>query len=243
VKSKIYHGRVWHMRSRPRYFFSYGAFYLDLALEELDEVARRIRVFSHNGLNLLSLHDGDYDALSGHDAAACEPGGLSLLTQPRVLNYAFNPVSFLIYRAASRRVSHVRAEVHNTWGERHVYELAPRGDDNNYRSGTDKAFYVSPFMDLEGRYEFLLSESADRLRLRIDEYRDGGPEALFRAGMDLAPLPLTNANVVRMLVRYPGVTFQTIAAIHWQGLKLWLRREPFRPNPSRRRGHRPEVLP
>jgi DUF1365 family protein len=220
------------MRTEPRYFFSYGAFYLDLALDELDEVARRTWSFSHNRVNLLSLYDRDYDELSA-PGAAVERHGVSLLTQPRVLNYAFNPVSFLLSRDAGGGVSGVRAEVHNTWGERHVYDLAARGNGDAYRSGADKAFHVSPFMDLEGRYEFRMSESAGRLRLRIDEYRDGEAEAFFRAGMDLAPLPLTNANALRMLAQYPGVTFKTIAAIHWEGLKLWLRREPFRPNPSR----------
>jgi DUF1365 family protein len=230
------------MRTEPRYYFSYGAFYLDLNLAELADIDECLWLFSHNGLNLLSLRDNDYLGLDAEQAAGQDRSSTSLVTQPRVLNYAFNPVSFFLSRDATDIVSGVVAEVHNTWDERHLYRLDRNADTRAYRSGASKSFYVSPFMDMDGRYEFRLKEEPNRLRLRIDEYRDSD-RPFFRAGMDLAPLPLTSSNLMRMLARYPLVTLKTIGAIHWHGLKLWLRHESFRPNPGRARPHGTRATP
>ena len=122
--------------------------------------------------------------------------------------------------------------MHNTWSERHVYSLDKRGEGEEYVSETGKRFYVSPFINPEADYKFNLRETPDRrLRIAIDESDDGG--RFFQAGIDVRPLPLTDANLVRLLLRYPFVNLKTVAAIHWQGLKLWLRGESFRRNPSR----------
>jgi uncharacterized protein len=253
MRSRIYHGSVWHMRTQPRYFFRYGAFYFDLALDEIDDVARRIALFSHTRFNVLSFRDSDYLGLTAHAPACVRAPGcqswrdsefkqVSLLTQPRVLGYAFNPASFFLRRTEDGDVGRVLAEVHNTWGERHLYDLAPDNSGGTYASAAEKDFYVSPFIDMEGRYAFRVAERDGRLRIRIDEWRPGQNDPFFRAGMDLRALPMTNANVARMLLRYPLVTFKTIAAIHWQGLKLWLRGERFRPNPSQTRAE-VEVVP
>jgi DUF1365 family protein len=290
MKSRILHGTVWHMRAQPRYFFRYGAFYFDVALDELDEVARRIVPFSRNRLNVLSLRDADYLALdqeskSGTQAPAPRTGGAegrtdaaalrettSLITTPKVFGYQFNPVSFLVTRDAAGAPEAVTAEVHNTWGERHLYALERRAaarppqsmpaglaptsgcpepvaacpelvegraeDAGVYRSDTEKAFYVSPFIDAEGHYAFRMREAPGRLQIRIDETLPGENEPFFRAGMDLRPLAMTNANALRMLARYPFTTMKTTAAIHWQGLKLWLRGEPFRRHPRREEAER-----
>ena len=40
--------------------------------------------------------------------------------------------------------------MHNTYGERHCYLLRPDADGH---AGADKAFYVSPFFAVDGRYE------------------------------------------------------------------------------------------
>ena len=95
---------------------------------------------------------------------------------------------------------------------------------------------MSPFIEMEARYAFACREDEDgALELRIDEYK--GEELFFQARLRLAPRPLTNANVARMLARYPLVTLKTIALIHWHGLKLWLRGVKFHPSSRRRHDH------
>ena len=53
------------------------------------------------------------------------------------------------------------AEVHNTHGQRHCYLLEPgeRG-----RAEADKAFYVSPFLTVDGRYRMSFSDAGRAAR-------------------------------------------------------------------------------
>lgn len=257
MRSTLARGVVRHRRTTPRaYRFQYGVYYLHLDLDEIEKVDDRIALLSYNGRNVLSLRDSDHMA-----AADCslretlrnylrergiEPDAahVSLLTNARVFGYVFNPVSFYFVRSReTEELQLVIAEVHNTHGERHMYDLVREGDGEVYRSRAEKQFYVSPFIDMSGRYEFACRELAGgAYDLRIDEYRpssDGVPNErpFFQAQLVVKPLPLTNANVVKMLVRYPFMTLRTIYLIHWQGLKLWLRGVKYLPHrPKERAG-------
>ena len=274
MRSCLYRGTVWHTRSRltdaseSGYRFAYSVWYLGLDLAERDEVAAKLRLFSRNAFNITSFWDQDYICLGpqfspcrkpllpGEEGLVASGKRTQLVTMPRFLNFVFNPFSMLITRDASGAINAATAEVHNTWGERHLYRLdrqephmpspspGRRLGDGRYAASIDKAFYVSPFISAEGRYQVELQEDAEtgRLRIRIDEADEDG--TFFQAGIEMTPLLLTDANLLRLLVRLPFVNLKTVAMIHWQGLKLWLRGEPFRRNPSRARrdGRTREVL-
>ena len=154
---------------------------------------------------------------------------ITLLTNPRVLGYVFNPVSFYFVRErADGSLRTVIAEVHNTHGECHVYDLDRLPGIDPYTARAEKAFYVSPFIGMKARYKFEFSEGIDgAYEIRLDEY--DGDELFFQSRLRLSRAALTNANVARMLMRYPLVTLKTIALIHWQGLKLWLRGVSYQP--------------
>ena len=86
---------------------------------------------------------------------AMDPEGwqVTLVTNLRVLGYVFNPASFYLCRDADGALRVVVVEVHNTHGERHLYTL--RGRRRGVRrllASMDKDFYVSPFIDMDGRY-------------------------------------------------------------------------------------------
>ena len=237
MKSRLYEGRVWHTRREPAYTFEYRVWYLALDLAEIDLVDQRLRLFSRNRFNVAAIRDGDYRALEEGALTPPSEGSIELITMPRFLGHAFNPVSFFLQRDERGTVADVTAEVHNTWGERHLYHLAREGDDETYRSSASKAFYVSPFIDMEGNYRFELVEDDDgRLRVRIDEY-DGG-SWFFGAGIDVRPKEMSDGNLLQMLFKYPFVNLKTVAMIHWQGMRIWRRGERFRPNPSRRKQQR-----
>jgi DUF1365 family protein len=248
VRSGLFHGSVWHSRTTPGYRFHYGVFYLCLDLDEIPDVTRRSRLLSHNRPGVLSFYDRDH--MAGENRSLrdsvysylesrgfdVKSGSVQLLTTARVLHYVFNPVSFYLCRDARGKLVRVLAEVHNTWGEHHVYDLVSpetggdAGADGVYSAECDKSFYVSPFMDMTGHYQFRFQESQDgRMAVLIDESRDDGN--FFQAGLDLQPLALTDGNLARMLLRYPLNTIKTIAAIHWQGLRIWRAGERFRPRP------------
>ncbi len=44
--------------------------------------------------------------------------------------------------------------------------------------------------------------------------------------------PLTGASLARVLWRYPLMTAQVVGAIHWQALRLWLKRNPVHDHPQ-----------
>lgn len=241
MRSRLYSGHLRHRRMSPRsYRFSYGVYYCEFDLSEIREAAGRIWFLSYNRFNVMSFFDRDHvrepgvtvsDALRAHLAdRGIEMSNVrvSLLTNTRILGYVFNPVSFYFVRSPAGELRHVMAEVHNTHGAQHTYDLTRvPGEEGVYRSRVEKGFYVSPFIDMDVRYEFWLREDSRGLHVRIDEFQ--GTEMFFQAQLDLEPLPLTNANVARMLTRYPFITLKTIGLIHWQGLKLWLRGVRYRP--------------
>jgi len=248
VKSRLYTGTLRHRRTSPKaYQFTYGVFYCGLDLDEIDEVNRKVRFFSHNGRNALSFRDSDHMAAPGRSLRESvhahlaqrgidlerDGGSASLLTNTRIFGYVFNPVSFYFVRDAGGALRSILAEVHNTSGEMHVYDLErlPNEDADTYVARVDKRFYVSPFIDMDAWYEFRCKQdSRGRWDIRIDEYQ--GDELFFQAQLRVAPRPLTNANVLKMLARYPLMTLRTIVLIHWHGLKLWLRGVRYQPNPK-----------
>ena len=250
MRSTLARGVVRHRRTRPRaYEFKYGVYYVHLDLDEIAVVDRKIKLLSHNKANVLSFRDSDHMARDGQPlrdtmharlrARGIDPDAMhvSLLTNARVFGYVFNPVSFYFVRGREEdALQLVVAEVHNTHGEEHVYDLTRAEDGEVYRSSADKSMYVSPFIDMAGHYRFECRELATGgYDLRIDEFRAderacASAKPFFQAQLVVEPLPLTNANVAKMLVRYPLITLRTIYLIHWQGLKLWLRGLKYLPH-------------
>ncbi len=165
MRSHLLEGTVAHRRSRPvEYALQHDVYYLALDLDELDEVDRRLRSFSRNRRNLLAFRDADHWPVPATDLRATvlqhlrsdgeDPTGwrITLVTNPRVFGYVFNPASFYLCRDASGALRVVVVEVHNTHLERHLYTLRPATADGPFRSSMAKAFYVSPFIDMDGGY-------------------------------------------------------------------------------------------
>jgi DUF1365 family protein len=121
-------------------------------------------------------------------------------------------------------------EVNNTFGERHCYLL----DRPVYGAELQatKAFHVSPFCRVDGSYRFRFFIDADRAHtvVRIDHDDADGPLLQTSVSGNLGPM--TAASVRRALWRYPAMTFGLIAHIHWQAVKLWLKRVPLVAKPA-----------
>lgn len=160
---------------------------------------------------------------------------LQLQTFPRVLGYAFNPVSFWFCLDAEGRLRAVLAEVNNTFGEHHSYLLAhPDGRPISHRDrlNTRKVFHVSPFCQVEGQYEFQFRLLADGRRSVRIRYSDG-EGLLLDTLITTRPQPYSARSLLGTLLRQPLQAQGIWLRIHWQALRLWLKSTPIfhKPNP------------
>ena len=61
ANSALYVGHVTHRRMTPKqHFLRHRVYWLLLDLDEVDDLDQRLRLFSHNKLNLMSLYDRDH---------------------------------------------------------------------------------------------------------------------------------------------------------------------------------------
>ncbi len=231
-------GEVRHTRLRPvRHAFRYRAFFVRAPLDELEARAGSW-LFGVNRAALVGFRREDHGdgrplrvwiGAMLRKAGIVADGEVWLHALPRVLGYAFKPVSFWFCHRRDGALVAVIAEVNNTFGQRHCYVLgdAPgRPIGAGVELEADKVFHVSPFCDVEGRYRFRFVTTPERAIARIDyDDRDGPLLTTSQSGRFAA---LDVAAVARALLGYPLFTFGVIARIHWQALKLWGRRVPFR---------------
>ncbi len=233
MKSALYVGTVMHARRSPHdHVFRYPVYMAFLDLDELPLLDRRLRLFGWNRRALTSFHDGDHidvrDVLAARGIELGDGGSIQVLTNLRVLGYVFNPVSFWWCRRGDGSLACIVAEVNNTFGERHSYVLLPAaGTEAGGRVvfETDKRLHVSPFMPMDQSYTWWFSEPGDRLSVRMDVHEAGSRD--FHATLTARRLPLTAASLRSVLVRYPLMPARVLGRIHWQALRLWLKRTRF----------------
>ena len=232
-------GVVRHRRLRPvTHAFAYPACFLLLPLRTLRNTPSP--ALARNRFGALAFHDRDHgdgrdDCLAWLDELLATegvdaPGEVWLHCYPRVLGYAFKPVSFWYCERNDGSLAAIVVEVNNTFGERHCYLLD--GPDLGYGRElvARKVFHVSPFCALEGRYRFRFLRSAQRrIVVRIAHDDDAGPLLVTSVSGELTPLTTqrTRAAVAKM----PWMSLAVIARIHWQALRLWLKRVPLAPKP------------
>jgi DUF1365 family protein len=240
-------GNVHHSRLRPApNTFNYGVYFLRLPMRSLEDRPVTSALFSRNRFNLLSFHDSDHgdgrrpllewiaDILEKEGIADAD-GEIWLQTFPRVLGYVFNPVSFWFCHRRDGALRAVLCEVSNTFGERHCYLLDQhRAIDNGEMLGARKVFHVSPFCRVEGGYRFQFirtpRQNGEDTLARIDYHDDDGP--LLLTNITGTSRELNDRGIALALLRFPMMTFMVIARIHWQALKLWLKRVPFHHKPT-----------
>jgi DUF1365 family protein len=241
MRSSLLEGKVRHRRARPfTYALEHDVWYAALDLAELDNLDQRLWLFGHNRRAVAAFRDRDHlpepssdidaDVRARLRAEGEDPAGwrVTLVTNLRSLGYVFNPASFYLCRDGAGELRVVIVEVHNTFGERHLYTLrrrGPRESGTAFASDMAKAFFVSPFIDVDGRYSVVVRDEPDQLRLSIALRQAGAP--LLSTSLVLRRLPITDRSLLRVLLRHPLLTHRTIALIHWHAIRLWLRGAPF----------------
>jgi len=233
-QSALYTGRVMHQRLKPRrHRLSYRMFFLLLDLDEIDSLAARLWLFSRNRFNFFGFVDRDHGDGSGGslkayverqlDLAGIETNGgpVRLLAVPRMLGYAFNPLSIYFCYRQQGGLAAILYEVNNTFGERHTY-LIPVEDCEGkgpVEQHCAKRLYVSPFNGMSMQYRFRIGPPEESVSLHITGSDGQGP--LIVASFSGRRRALTDATLAGAFLAYPLLTVKVIAGIHWEALRLW----------------------
>lgn len=250
MHSRLYHGHIHHSRHTPKqHRFTYPLFMLYLDLDELDQVFTGARFWSVDKKNLAAFFRTDHmggknqnlkeaviEKVFDKTGLRCD-GPVRLLTHARYWGYVFNPVSFFYcFDKNDEHVIAVLAEVNNTpWGEQHCYVLPVSADARNKKvwlHHEEKTFHVSPFMDEDMTYEWRFVAPGEHINIAIKNHQKD--KVMFEAHLALEEKPITPANLNRILIRFPFMSFSIILRIYWQALKLWLKGIPYVPYPDKK---------
>ncbi|SEL17871.1 hypothetical protein SAMN05414137_106188 [Streptacidiphilus jiangxiensis] len=233
----LYESRIRHVRTaRQRYALDHRTFHWLVDLDRLPRLPRALRPLA--GFDVRDHFDGrgptvraGLDRFLAGEGAPPADGRVLMLTQARVLGHVFNPLTVYWCHDADGALRQVVAEVHNTYGERHAYLLGPEAARH---ADAEKAFYVSPFLPVAGRYRMRLPVPDGRLDLTVQLEVDGS--RALTATVRGTGRPYTPRRLVRATLRHPLAPLVASLAIRFHGVRLYLRGLPVVPRPD----HRPQ---
>jgi DUF1365 family protein len=250
----LYEGTIRHRRFHPvPNEFQYRVFFMYLDLDHMAALNGVHPLWSGVGVNLAYFRRQDHmgdprtplaEAVRNHVARQTgrRPAGpVRMLAHLRYFGHCFNPVSFYYCHddAADAKVEAVVAEIHNTpWGEEHLYVL-PAGQSEPVSRGWrrhifQKAFHISPFMEMDIAYDWRFRLPGERLNVHMMNTRNG--RRLFDASLSLVRKPVTRKNLTRVMIGYPAMTMKVIFFIYWQALRLIVKGAPVFTHPAKRIG-------
>lgn len=238
---RLYVGDVMHMRLRPfGHKFRYRVFTSLLDIDRLNQAAQTL--FRINRFGLFSFSEKDHGPRNGsplrpwvEGLLAAEglprPERIMLLSMPRFLGFAFNPLSVYYCYDVDGILESVVYEVKNTFGDQIPYVIDIRTDaDGAARHSQEKGMFVSPFIEMDQTYRFTIRPPDEKLAVRIKQ-SDGGGDTLI-AAQNGTIRPLTTSSLLKLAATHPLATVKVVAAIHWQALKLAIKGAKFHRYPG-----------
>jgi DUF1365 family protein len=231
----LYTAYIFHKRHHPKtHCFEHRGFYILVDIDDLENLESLL--FSYNRFNLFSFFDKDHgDRLGGNLRAwaldKLERSGVNdfngeilLQTFPRVLGHVFNPVSFWFCKSSDKIIA-IICEVNNTFGESHCYVLTDRPDENIHQ--IHKEFHVSPFYDVQGYYQFdFTMNNLARINFFIEN------ELQLNTFIKGEEICWNSFNFLKLFIKFPIYSFTILFNIHFQALKLFLKRIKFHSKPE-----------
>jgi len=250
LKSGIYKGWVSHRRFSPKkHSFKYAMFLLAIDLDELPALTKIGPWFKSNQFAPLNLQCSDYlehkSQLSKQDiwlkiqslGAKVAPTRVIFIGQLRCFGLYFSPINTYYCFDHNDQLIYLLAEVSNTpWNERHYY-LIPVNEQDNKNIGnkliSKKVFHVSPFMDLNMQYQWVIKKPTEQLKLHIQNVQSTTGERVFDASLMMERMDFTNKNLRGCLASIPIMTLKTLWGIYWQALKLFIKGVPYVAHPKK----------
>lgn len=239
----LYTGTVYHQRlGHAAHEFRYPALFICFPLAQRAQLKRAL--FGYNRWNLYGFYDQDHG--DGHNleqwlqrvlhsqglSEICD-GEVWLQTQPRVLGFVFNPVSFWYCHDRQQQLRAIICEVNNTFGERHCYVLT--ADQHHVINASTelhchKVFHVSPFFPTHGEYQFRFWQDQTRRSVAINYCCE--QQLVLKTVITGTAQPLTNRHLLMALAQLGWTTLLVVLRIHWQALKLWRKGAIFHRKPA-----------
>jgi uncharacterized protein len=238
LASGLYTGLVSHTRVKPRkHKLAYRIFMLLIDLDELPDL--KLKTLGIGRFNLFGFDPKKFGDNSGQplktqieatlaEAGIPTGGPIRMLAMPQILGQSFNPLTVYFCHAPNRTLSAILYEVNNTFGERHSY-LIPAPNAALIKQGCAKQFYVSPFMDMDLTYAFRILRPEERVLVAVDTSDAEG--LVLAASFCGERQPLTDEALIKAWLTHPWMTLGTVAAIHFEAAKIWLKGEKVRVRP------------
>jgi DUF1365 family protein len=244
--SCLYKARVMHNRLAPKvHSFHYDVFMFYLDLDEIDLLHKKLKFMSRNRFNLFNFRDKDHLQLPRekpdtsknirrHITDYLQTNGVNIgngrimvLTNLCTFGYQFNPVSFYFCYDEQNQALCSVVEVCNTFLEMKPYFLGlDTKQDDGFKLNTEKYFYVSPFIEMDTNFDFDLQIPNEKLQVKIDDYDKEG-KRFFISTLSGTRKPLKDSTLLLYFFSFPLITLKIIALIHWQALKLFIKKIPY----------------
>lgn len=234
LKANVGHARLWPKSNS----FLYKVFYLILPVNK--DYKNRTGLFSLNKINVFSVYNQDHGAkdkniswekyineeLDKINMPTELRANILLICHPRIFGYAFNPISYWLVLDDKDNLRAVLCEVRNTFKQNHNYLLYKKNflviKDNDTLKA-DKKLYVSPYTKIEGHYEFNFGLSDQKFKSVIN-YFDSTGKQILNTYMGGNIESIDSKKIIKTIFSYPFMTLMVVFRIHWQALKLLIKR-------------------
>jgi len=257
MNSSVYTCKIGHSRFKPKKnTFRYGMFMWYIDLDELAKLSE-LKLFSYNRSNIYSLFDSDHfkfidqknQIISKEKVnykaskylgknikdrlklmveelkLGFEPEKVFLLTNLRQFGYVFNPVSFYYCFDKHGKFRALFSEVNNTFHDQKMYYVHITNPGKEiFEDVQRKNYYISPFIDYDTDLHWEFNIPQNEFFMKIDSVKG---ETILKTSLSGKRKELTNSALFYLIFRYPAMTFMIMFLIHYQALKLWLKKIPF----------------
>ena len=236
--SSIVRGTLSHTRKgNQKNSFQYSHTMLLIDLKKMKEVRHLPWPLQYNQKGMIAIRDRDYlddeskhmydnllPIVSNSSSRIVAGDRVLLLATPSVLGYCFNPAIFYFIYDTNDGIKSVVVEVHNTFGESHLYCLSKEtliSEQNSHRA--QKEFHVSPFLDRSGHYEFIFNLTESVADISIFLYQEEHQIMTSRFVGEL--ISLTTSNLLKSLPSIGVSVLLTKLRILHQAYRLFLKRK------------------
>ncbi|HAJ05101.1 MAG TPA: hypothetical protein DCL76_00925 [Chloroflexi bacterium] len=213
--------------------FTYKHTMLFIELNTIVGYNRIAKLLKYNSSGILSIRDKDHidsnhqslyekviTKMKGSGTNILSTDKIMMLTTPSFMGYAFNPATFFFVCNQDLKIKSAIVEVHNTFGEAHLYILTESSFsyyNNNYIA--NKKFHVSPFLDRKGHYEFHfhISQSTINISIILNDDKNKLITTTYLGNL----IPLSTKALINSLPNILVAVLLTELRILYQAFKLF----------------------